>query len=221
MVLCNPFRNPALIAKMAHTLDEISGGRLILGIGAGWHKPEFDAFGFPYERRVDQLEEALQIIQPLLNGRSVDFEGTYYQARDCVITPQSPRPGGIPLMVAAFGPRMMRLTARYADMWNKAWIGDPQELIEPLDQFRAACSAVGRDPDSIALTINISVTYPDLGQTNAFAAKPLSGPTEQLAQVFQKYAAAGVAYLTIQAEPSTLVAMERIIEAVQIYRSLA
>ena len=75
IVLCSPFRNPALLAKMAHTLDEVSNGRLILGIGAGWHKPEFDAFGYPFDKRVDRFEEALQIMQPLLKGQGVDFEG--------------------------------------------------------------------------------------------------------------------------------------------------
>ena len=94
LVLCSPFRNPALLAKMAHTLDEISDGRLILGVGAGWHRPEFDAFGYSFDRRVDRFEEALQILKPLLRDKTVDFSGTHYQAENCVITPQGPRPDG-------------------------------------------------------------------------------------------------------------------------------
>ena len=133
LVLCNPFRNPALLAKMAHTLDEVSGGRVILGVGAGWHQPEFDAFGYSFERRVDRLEEALQILNPLLRGESVDFDGTYYQASDCVIKPAGPRASGVPLLVAAFGPRMLRLVARYADQWNTAWLGQAHELAERLE----------------------------------------------------------------------------------------
>ena len=95
LVLCNSFRNPALLAKMAHTLDHVSGGRVILGVGAGWHKPEFEAFGSPFDRRVDRLEEALQILNPLLKGERAKFAGTHYQARDCIITPLGPRPAGI------------------------------------------------------------------------------------------------------------------------------
>src|SRR5512139_317287 len=87
LVACNSFRNPAQLAKMAITLDEVSQGRLILGIGAGWNKPEYDAFGYPYDHRVDRFEEALQIIRPLLKEDRVDFEGKYYQARDCEIKP--------------------------------------------------------------------------------------------------------------------------------------
>ena len=83
LVACNSFRNPALLAKMAHTLDEISGGRLILGLGAGWNQPEYEAFGIPYDHRVSRFEEAVQIIQPLLKTGQVDFSGKYYQAKEC------------------------------------------------------------------------------------------------------------------------------------------
>lgn len=145
LVLCNPFRNPALLAKMAHTLDEVSGARLILGVGAGWHQPEFDAYGYPFERRVERLEEALQILRPLLHGKTVDFSGNCYQVRDCLITPLGPRADGIPLLIGASGPRMLRLTAQYADQWNTAWLGDPSELAEPLRKLHDACTEVGRD----------------------------------------------------------------------------
>ncbi|RPJ37810.1 MAG: LLM class flavin-dependent oxidoreductase, partial [Chloroflexi bacterium] len=82
LVACNLFRNPAILAKMAATLDEVSGGRLILGLGAGWNQPEFDAFGIPNDHRVSRFEEALQIIVPLLREGCVDFQGKYYQARN-------------------------------------------------------------------------------------------------------------------------------------------
>src|SRR4030081_3296985 len=91
LVLCTPFRNPAVLAKMAVTLDEVSGGRLTLGLGAGWHQPEFDAFGIPFDHRAGRFDEALQIICPLLRTGQVDFAGTYYTARDCEITPRGPR----------------------------------------------------------------------------------------------------------------------------------
>ncbi len=221
MVLCTPFRNPALLAKMAHTLDEISGGRLILGIGAGWHQPEFDAFGYSFNRRVDQLEEALQIICPLLKRKSVDFVGTYYQARDCIITPLGPRPDGIPLLLGAHGPRMLHLTARYADMWNKAWLGNPQGLMEPLRQLQSACADVGRDPTTLDVTANVSVAFPDLGKTNPYAKEPLSGSVESIVQAFQQYFEAGTTHLIIQPTPAGLPALERLTEIVRLYRSEA
>src|SRR5438105_7361442 len=107
IVLAIPFRNPAILAKMAATVDEISGGRLTLGLGAGWHQPEFDAFGIPFDHRVGRFEEALRIIRPLLREGRVDFQGSYYRARDCELVPRGPRPAGPPLLVAAGGPRML------------------------------------------------------------------------------------------------------------------
>lgn len=106
LVACNSFRNPALLAKMAITLDEVSQGRLILGVGAGWNKPEYEAFGWPIDHRVSRFEEALQIIRPLLKEGRVDFAGKYYQAKDCEIRPMGPRAGGPPLMISSFGKRM-------------------------------------------------------------------------------------------------------------------
>jgi alkanesulfonate monooxygenase SsuD/methylene tetrahydromethanopterin reductase-like flavin-dependent oxidoreductase (luciferase family) len=118
LVISTLFRTPALLAKMAATVDEISGGRLVLGLGAGWSGPEERTFGYPSDRRVDRFEEALQIIAPLLRTGHVDFTGKYYQARDCALRPRGPRPGGPPIMIGAKGPRMLRLAARYADIWN-------------------------------------------------------------------------------------------------------
>ena len=114
IVLATSFRNPALLAKMATTLDAISGGRLILGVGCGWHEPEYRAFGYPFDHRVDRFAEALQVLAPLLREGEVTFAGAYYQAEDCLILPRGPRER-IPLLVAAKGPRMLRLTVDHAD----------------------------------------------------------------------------------------------------------
>lgn len=103
-VLCTSFRNPALLAKMADTLDEVSTGRLILGLGAGWHQPEFDSFGFPFDHRASRFEEALQIIIPLLREGQVDFQGNYYQAANCQLRPRGPRTYGPPIMLGVLGP---------------------------------------------------------------------------------------------------------------------
>lgn len=219
LVMCNPFRNPALLAKMAHTLDEISGGRLILGVGAGWHKPEFDAFGYSFERRVDRFEEALQVLHPLLIGESVDFAGQHYHVENCVITPQGPRKEGIPLLIGARRPRMLRLVAQYADQWNTAWLGNAYELTERLEWIRGACEDVGRDPDTLDVTVGVQVSFPDLGRTNHMTEKPLTGSAQALAEAFDAYATAGAAHLILALTPSNLAAVDRIVAAVQVYKN--
>ncbi|HEY7357722.1 MAG TPA: LLM class flavin-dependent oxidoreductase, partial [Ktedonobacterales bacterium] len=118
LVACTAFRNPALIAKMADSIDEISNGRFILGLGAGWHEPEYRAFGYPFDHRVARFEEALTIITSLLRTGHVDFEGTYTSARDCELRPRGPRAEGPPILIGTTGKRMLELTARHADQWN-------------------------------------------------------------------------------------------------------
>ena len=116
LVMCTGFRNAALLAKMAATLDHVSGGRLILGIGAGWHDPEYEAFGYPTDHKVGRFEEALAVITGLIRDGRADLDGTYVTARDAVLLPPA-RPD-LPILVAAKGPRMLELTARHADAWN-------------------------------------------------------------------------------------------------------
>ena len=113
------FRNPALLAKMTAALDDVSNGRFILGIGAGWHDPEFDAFGYPLDHRLGRFDEALEILVPLLRTGSATYEGEWHQARDAVLIP--PMRHDVPLMIAGRSPRMMRAIARHADLWNGAW----------------------------------------------------------------------------------------------------
>src|SRR5262245_1573440 len=151
-VACTGFRNPALLAKMAATLDEISDGRLILGLGAGWHEPEYQAFGYPFDRRVSRFEEALQIIVPLLRQGRVDFEGQYYTARDCELAPRGPRAGGPPILIGGAGPRMLRLAARFADLYDTDFQLDPRPVVDRIAALEAACAEVGRDPAQIGRT---------------------------------------------------------------------
>ena len=148
LVLALPFRNPALVAKMAAALDEVSGGRLILGLGCGWHEPEFDAFDFPFDHRVGRFEEALEVLVPLLRTGRVAFEGRWHRA-DAELVPPGPRPNGPPILIAGKRPRMNRLVARHADAWNAAWYGraeEATELEERVTALREACEAEGRDP---------------------------------------------------------------------------
>ncbi|MGI9147929.1 MAG: LLM class flavin-dependent oxidoreductase [Chloroflexota bacterium] len=217
LVLCTPFRNPALLAKMAVTLDEISAGRLILGVGAGWHQPEFDAFGVPFDHRVSRFEEALRIIRPLLRDGRADVEGVYYSASDCEIIPSGPRPGGPPLMVAGKGPRMLRLTAGYADSWNTAWHAKPADAVPRIEAVRAACTAAGREPTTLGITTGLPLVYPDLGP--ASMPNSLQGTHEHIAETLAGFANVGVSHVIVDISPHTPAALARFAAAVRLYRA--
>jgi alkanesulfonate monooxygenase SsuD/methylene tetrahydromethanopterin reductase-like flavin-dependent oxidoreductase (luciferase family) len=154
LVTCVSFRNPGLLAKMATTSDAISGGRLVLGIGAGWYDPEYDAFGYPTDHRLSRLEEALEIIVPLLRGERVTFAGRYHSATDAVLLPRPERE--IPILLAGDGPRLLQLTARFAQMWNTAWFGAPDtELRRRLAALDDTLAAEGRDPATLRRTVGV------------------------------------------------------------------
>ncbi|HSD48707.1 MAG TPA: LLM class flavin-dependent oxidoreductase [Actinomycetota bacterium] len=212
LVLCSSFRSPALVAKMAATADEISGGRLILGLGAGWHDPEYDAFGVPKDHRVDRFEEALRILVPLVRGDTVTFEGAHLQVRGAVLAPAPKR--RVPVLVAAFGPRMLRLTARYADAWNTAWFGAPDDrLREHLDQLGAAMAAEGRDPGTMERTVGLEVHDPAAVGTADGSAdddRSFSGSVEELAETFDAYEQLGIDHLMIVLQPMTEASLERL-----------
>jgi probable F420-dependent oxidoreductase len=219
LVACNAFRNPALMAKMAHTLDEISAGRLILGLGAGWNKAEYEAFGFPFDQRVDRFEEALQIIRPLLKVGQVDFQGKYYTARDCEIRPRSPRPQGPPLLIGCGRPRMLRLTARYADLWNVGYMSIPRSAQGELAAFKKACREEGRDLSGIAATFMISLGFGELaGWKRDKKRGYLSGSAEEIAQALKEYEQMGAQHLMFHLTPATPQAYTCLAEAMQLYR---
>jgi alkanesulfonate monooxygenase SsuD/methylene tetrahydromethanopterin reductase-like flavin-dependent oxidoreductase (luciferase family) len=197
-----------VLAKMAHTLDEISGGRLILGIGAGWNKPEFDAFGIPFDQRVARLEEALQILRPLLRSGTVDFEGEFYSARNCGISPRSPRPDGPPLMVGAFGPKTMRLAARYGDQWNTAYWGTPEDAAEQLAMFDEAVADVS--PDVVPeRTILATVLHRDLLPPDVDDEHVIDGNPESISAALTAHEAAGISHVQLHVAPYTDEAIER------------
>jgi probable F420-dependent oxidoreductase len=219
LVLCNSFRHPAILAKMATTADEVSGGRLILGIGAGWNEPEYQAFGLPFDHRVGRFAEALQILKPLLQDGHVDFAGRYYQARDCDIVPRGPRPAGPPLLVGSEGPRMLELTARYADLWNTGYMGQPETMLEPLAKIAAACRAIGRDPATLGVTALIGLWFPDLqAKQPSFLDTPLTGTVQEIAAAMRGYAELGVQHIMFQCEPYVPEALRRLTEALRLYR---
>jgi probable F420-dependent oxidoreductase len=221
LVLCNSFRHPAILAKMAITLDEVSHGRLILGIGAGWNEPEYQAFGLPFDHRVDRFEEAIQILKPLLTDGQVDFAGQYYQARNCEIVPRGPRAAGPPLLSGGEGPRMLRLTARYADLWNTGYMGQPDTMAEPLARIADACREVGRDPATLGITALIGLWFPELqAKQPSFLDTPLTGTAPEIAAAMRGYAELGVQHIMFQCEPYVPEAIERLTEALKLYRRM-
>jgi alkanesulfonate monooxygenase SsuD/methylene tetrahydromethanopterin reductase-like flavin-dependent oxidoreductase (luciferase family) len=213
LVTSTSFRNPALLAKMADTVDEISGGRLILGLGAGWHEPEFRAFGLPFDHQVGRFEEALIIVSSLLRHGRVDFTGRYFEARDCELRPRGPRPSGPPIMVGTntMGPRMARLIATYADAWN-AWTvwteNRPAEIPSLRSKVEAACAEIGRDPHTLAGTVAIQVNVPGHEEQAGSLVNAITGSPEHVAAILREYAKAGIKHIQVLLQPSTPAAVE-------------
>lgn len=218
MVACTSFRPPALLAKMADAVDEISAGRFILGLGAGWHKPEYEAFGYPFDHLASRFDEALQIIVPLLREGHVDFQGQYYSVNNCVLRPRGPSKGGPSILIGARGPRMLQLVARYADEWNTAWHVDPAVVQERYEQLRAACAEVGRDPAAITLTVGTTVQLQPDNDTDP--ERTITGTSEEIARRLHDFAAIGVAHLIVSLEPRTPATFEQFGRIAEMVRAL-
>jgi probable F420-dependent oxidoreductase len=215
LVLCSAFRNPGLLANMAATLDEVSGGRLLLGVGAGWHDPEFEAFGYPPDHKVGRFEEWIEIVARLLSGETVTFDGRYYQTRDAVVLPAPSR--RIPLLVAGNKPRMMGLVARYADSWNTAWFGRPDDrLRERLDDLDRALDEAGRDRGSLGRHVGLLVRDPD--QAAEDDSDFFAGTVEELADLLREHERLGIGHAVAILEPRTPQSVERLARAVELSR---
>ena len=217
LVACTAFHNPAMLAKKAATVDEISGGRLILGLGAGWNETEYVAYGFPFDHRVSRFEEAFTIIRTLLREGAIDFSGRFYQARECELLPRGGRPGGPPLMIGSLGERMLRITLPHVDAWNAwyAWYGNRPEGIAALNEkLDAACQAAGRDPRSVERTVAVLVQLPGGGGRvqgdPEGRSPPLRGSPEELAEALKGFARAGIAHLQLVLDPITLESIEEL-----------
>jgi probable F420-dependent oxidoreductase len=227
LVAATSFHSPAMIAKKAATLDEISGGRLILGLGAGWNEPEYKAYGFPFDHRVDRFEEAFTIIRTLLREGKIDFDGRYYQARDCELLPRGPRPAGPPLMVGSNGPRMLELTLPYVDAWNAwfAWFGnDPDKLKPMLAAVDEVCEKVGRDPAeverTVAVLVRTSLAEKQTDETDRRGRKSraLMGSAQQIADGLRAFADIGVSHVQLVIDPITLGSIEELAPALALAR---
>jgi len=216
LVLCNLFRHPSLLAKMAATLDAISGGRLILGLGTGWHEGEFKAYGYPYEgaaARVGRLDEAAQIIKRMWTEEAPSFQGRYYHIEEAYCSPkpvQRPHP---PLMLAGGGEQLtLRTVARHADISNfAAWMGSPSDFMHKAEVLSRHCLNAGRDFDEIQLSwANYTLISGDRGSaeisldryTRSMQARygtkagdrrpPLCGTPDDVIEQIQAYIDAGV-----------------------------
>jgi alkanesulfonate monooxygenase SsuD/methylene tetrahydromethanopterin reductase-like flavin-dependent oxidoreductase (luciferase family) len=210
------FHEPAMLAKMAATVDGISGGRLILGVGAGWNRREYDAYGFPYDHRVDRFEEAFGIVRRLLAGETVTHSGPYYSLDRCVIDPPAARPGGPLLMLGSNSPRMLSIGLPHVDQWNVWWSlygNTPEGFAGVVADVRARTEAAGRDPDEVEATACVYVQVPGgagrtMGDPTMATKRPLSGSARELAGQLAAFAAAGAAHLQLVVDPITQPAIE-------------
>ena len=202
-VLAVSFRNPALTAKMAETLDEISGGRLILGLGAGWNEPEFASYGVPFDDRFRRFEDALRIITDMLRHGSSTYDGRTIQTRSARIEPRGPRPDGLPVMVGANGPRMLRLTAELADHWNGG-LRSFDELPAQLEALDAACAEVDRDPASLTRSVEVLVRTTAARDDAPTEEREIRGDPEAIAAELRRFGDLGIDHLQVQLRPNSI-----------------
>ncbi|QBD77185.1 LLM class flavin-dependent oxidoreductase [Ktedonosporobacter rubrisoli] len=213
-VSCNNFRNPALLAKIATTVDEISGGRLILGLGTGAMEEEHRAFGFPWEQRFGRFEEALRIIHSLLKTGHAHFIGKHYQVCDCELSPGGPQKEGPPILIGTSenpGPRLLRLVAQYADIWNGYW-SSGQCIPERIDALHVkvddACHQFQRPPTTLERTIEVKVTFAGRDVNAWPQERAQTGKPEELAALFRAFAQQGISHLQVGLAPNTAVGIE-------------
>jgi alkanesulfonate monooxygenase SsuD/methylene tetrahydromethanopterin reductase-like flavin-dependent oxidoreductase (luciferase family) len=216
LVLCASFRSPGMVAKMAATLDEVSGGRLILGVGAGWHDPEYEAFGFPTDHKVSRFEEWVEIVARLVRGEQVTFDGRYHSVAECVLVPPPQR--RIPLLVASHKPRMHGLTAKWGDSWNTAWYARPDDRYrERQAALNEALTSAGRDQASLERTVGIVVYDPEQG-AHPDDENDLAGSVEDVAAALGEWQSLGFAHAIVMPQPMTERSVERLAEAVRLSR---
>lgn len=203
-------RNPGITAKAVETLDEISGGRFLFGLGAGHAGRQGHAFGLPEDRTIGRFEEALQIILPLLREGRADFEGTFHAARGLEQKPTGPRPGKIPIMIGAKGPRMLRLAAKHADIWG--WFVEERSALSEfgprLAALEAACAEVGRDPATIGRSAGLTVEPTSVSGAAEVLGEPIRGSATQIADSIREFHAAGFDHVEVVLWPPTLSALD-------------
>jgi len=221
LVASTGFHAPAMLAKQAATVDAISGGRLILGLGAGWNEREYRAFGFAFDHRVSRFAEAFTIIRGLLRDGRADFAGTYHRVEDCVLDPPPARPGGPPLLLGSTGPRMLRIGLPHVDAWNVWWsrYGNTVDGFAAVrDRVEQAAADAGRAPGEVAATAAVLVRLPGgtgrlMGDTDDAGVEPVRGSPADIAGHLAAMAAAGATHLQLVVDPITVPAIERLADA--------
>jgi alkanesulfonate monooxygenase SsuD/methylene tetrahydromethanopterin reductase-like flavin-dependent oxidoreductase (luciferase family) len=207
LVAATAFHNPAMLAKQASTIDEISGGRLTVGLGAGWNEVEFKAFGFPYDQRISRFEEAFTIINTLLRDGAIDFDGRFFQVRDCELQPRSTRPGGPRLLIGSNGERMLRIGVPHVNAWNtwfSSYGNDPAGLAPLQANVDRACREAGRDPATLERTAAVLVRFPDGAGRPGASDPPVQGSPEQMADALLGFVAAGIDHVQLVIDPITI-----------------
>jgi probable F420-dependent oxidoreductase len=204
LVACTAFHPPGLLARQAAAVDEVSGGRLTLGIGAGWNETEFRAFGIPFEHRAARFEEAFGIIRRLLAGERVTFRGEFHQVSDAVLLPDPSR--RVPLMVGSTGERVLRAALPYADAWN-TWFdfygNTPEEFERASSEVSRIAVDVGRDPDEIARSACVLVVLDREEAERPIDVPPVEGTPVEIADRLRAMAEAGADEVILVATPIT------------------
>jgi len=221
LVAATSFHNPAMIAKKAATVDEISGGRLVLGLGAGWNKTEYDAFGFAYDHRVARFEEAFLVILTLIREGSIDHVGRFYTNRGMELLPRA-RPD-LPLLLGSNGPRMLRSAAADIDMWNTWFTGfgnRPAGLADLMADVDAACADVGRDPTTVERSAAVYVQLAGgsgrlAGSGERPEVEPVSGSRREMAETIGGFVGAGMDHLQLVLDPIDSRSVEEMAEVVR------
>ena len=214
-VLSALHRNPGIIAKTAATLDEISGGRFVFGLGAGHGDEQAHMFGLPEDAVAERFADALQIILPLLRGEQVTFEGKYHAARNLKQQPVGPRPNGIPLLIGAQKQRGMRIAALNGDIWSTyATRSNSLEEFGPrMAEFERVCEEIGRDPATIGKAAGLSVRPLERADPEG---KRLAGSAGQIADTLRGFAAAGYTQADLMVEPGTVEAVGALARVVEL-----
>jgi probable F420-dependent oxidoreductase len=223
LVACLNFHNPAILAKTAVTVDELSGGRLVVALGAGWNRTEFDAFGIPYDHRASRFEEGFEIVRRLLDGERVTFEGRFQQALDAVLLPRPARRP--PLMVGSTGPRVLAATLPHVDAWNTwyDWYGNTAEGFgEKVREIDDACERAGRDPMTLGRSACVLVRIGDSAERRDEAGvTPLDGSLAAIGTGLRAIAEAGADELILVLDPITEGSIRALEPVVQALSSLA
>jgi alkanesulfonate monooxygenase SsuD/methylene tetrahydromethanopterin reductase-like flavin-dependent oxidoreductase (luciferase family) len=225
LVASTSFHAPPMLAKLAATVDAISGGRLILGLGAGWNLREYTAFGFPYDHRVDRFEEAFTIIRTLLADGEIDFHGTHYDLDQSVLHPRSPRPGGPPLLIGSIGPRMQAITLPHVQAWNVWWTDYKNTpagfaaVKATVDERLAAIGRTGQVEATCAVYVKLpGGTGRQMGDYPNDGGAPIEGTNDEIAEQLRAFADAGAAHIQLVVDPIVPDALDRLGDILQLVR---